>query len=240
MLISSIGFMPVKIVARMDTTISKEDYLKAIAEAESEGEPVIAAILVRWLRVTPAAVTMALRRLRRDGLVQVNGDGHVRLTPDGRRIADRIRFRHHLIERMLTELFGMEWYKVHDEAERLEHAVSADFEAKLIEKLGADGACPHGNDIHGDSAAQRRARGLVTLAELEPASGGVIESVFERDRALLEYFDARGLRPGSALHVTNRNPDETIALEVAGAAVLLGGGAAAKIWIRPEPSAISG
>ena len=221
----------------MDTTISKEDYLKAIAEAEGEGEPVIAAILVRWLRVTPAAVTMALRRLRRDGLVQVNGDGHVRLTADGRRIADRIRFRHHLVERMLTELFGMEWYKVHDEAERLEHAVSADFEAKLIEKLGENGVCPHGNNIRGDNASQRRARGLVTLAELEPTYGGVIECVFERDRALLEYFDARGLRPGRGVRVTQRNPDETIGLEIDGAAVLLGGGAAAKIWIRPQPAA---
>jgi DtxR family Mn-dependent transcriptional regulator len=218
----------------MDTTTSKEDYLKAIAEAEGEGEPVIAATLVRWMRVTPAAVTMALRRLRRDGLVQVTGEGYVRLTADGRRIADRIRFRHHLIERMLTEVFGMEWYKVHDEAERLEHAVSPDFEAKLIEKLGAAGVCPHGNDIQGDTAAQRRDRGLITLAELEPAAAGVVESVFERDRALLEYFDARALRPGSVVRVAQHNPDETIGLEVAGSAFVLGGAAATKIWIRPH------
>jgi DtxR family Mn-dependent transcriptional regulator len=221
----------------MDTTISKEDYLKAIAEAESEGEPVIAATLVRWLRVTPAAVTMALRRLRRDGLVQVTNEGHVRLTADGQGIADRIRFRHHLVERMLTELFGMEWYKVHDEAERLEHAVSRDFEEKLIEKLGANGACPHGNDIRGDTAAQRRERGLRMLAELEPGSQGVIESVFERDRALLEYFDGRGLRPGSLVRVTQHNPDETIALEVGGTAFLLGGTAARKLWVRPQARA---
>jgi DtxR family transcriptional regulator, Mn-dependent transcriptional regulator len=221
----------------VDTTISKEDYLKAIAEAEGEGEPVIAATMVRWLRVTPAAVTMALRRLRRDGLVQVTGEGHVRLTSDGRQIAERIRFRHHLVERMLTELFGMEWYKVHDEAERLEHAVSPDFEAKLIEKLGADGACPHGNDIRGDTAAHRRDRGLVTLAELKPTSEGKIESVFERDRALLEYFDARALRPGSIVRVAQHNPDDTIALEVGGSEFLLGGTAATKIWLRPHAGA---
>jgi DtxR family transcriptional regulator, Mn-dependent transcriptional regulator len=217
----------------VETTISKEDYLKAIAEAEGEGEPMIAATLGRWLRVTPAAVTMALRRLRKDGLAEVTHEGHVHLTPAGRRIAERIRFRHHLIERMLSELFGMEWYKVHEEAERLEHAVSEDFEAKLIEKLGSDGVCPHGNDIRGESAEARRARGLRTLAELEPSTEALVESVFERDRTLLEYFDRRGLRPGSSVRVSAHNPDETIALEIGGSAVLLGCAAAAKIWMKP-------
>src|SRR5215475_5083458 len=73
------------------------------------------------------------------------------------------------------------------------HAVSADFEEKLIAKLGANGVCPHGNDIRGDGAAERRARGLVLLRELKPGTRATIESVFERDRSLLEYFDGRGL-----------------------------------------------
>src|SRR5262249_31214762 len=114
-------------------TVSKEDYLKAILEAEAEGENVISATLAHWLKVSAPAVTMALRRLKKDGLVQVRTDGHVQLTREGRAIAQRTVTRHHLIERMLHEVFGMEWYKVHDEAERLEHAVSADFEAKLEE-----------------------------------------------------------------------------------------------------------
>ena len=106
-------------------TVSKEDYLKAIFEAESEGEAVISATLANWLKVSPPAVTMALRRLKRDSLV-VSRDGRVRLTRQGRRIAKRVALRHHLIERMLTEIFGMPWYRTHDEAERLEHGVSAD------------------------------------------------------------------------------------------------------------------
>jgi DtxR family transcriptional regulator, Mn-dependent transcriptional regulator len=217
----------------METTVSKEDYLKAIAEAETDGEPVIAATLVRWLNVTPAAVTMALRRLRRDGLADVKKGGRVQLTAKGRDIAERIRFRHHLIERMLSEMFGMEWYKVHDEAERLEHAVSADFEEKLIAKLGANGICPHGNDIRGDGAAERRTRGLVLLRELKPGARATIESVFERDRALLKYFDERGLRPGIPIQVIHLNPDDTIQLETGASAALLGGSAASKIWVRP-------
>jgi DtxR family Mn-dependent transcriptional regulator len=220
----------------MDTTASKEDYLKTIAEAEADGESVIAATLVRWLGVTPAAVTMALRRLRKDGLASIGKDGHVQLTKEGRRIAQGIRLRHHLIERMLVEMFGMEWYRVHEEAERLEHAVSPAFEARLLEKLGPNGVCPHGNDICDDSPAQRKARGLVRLTELRPGSEGTVQSVFERDRALLEYLDSRGLKPGSRLRFAQANPDETVMLEVGGEPVLLGNAAAAKIWVKPGRS----
>jgi DtxR family Mn-dependent transcriptional regulator len=218
----------------VDTTISKEDYLKAIAEAESDGESVIAATLVRWLNVTPAAVTMALRRLRKDSLVGVDGNGRVRLTEDGRRIADRIRFRHHLIERMLSEMFGMEWYKVHDEAERLEHAVSSEFEARLIEKLGSKGVCPHGNDINRDGPAERRARGLQRLSELEPESSGIVQCVFERDRTLLEYLDKLGLRPGASVRVMEENPDATFRLSIGDSMCQLGAHAAERVWVRPS------
>ncbi|HEY7210955.1 MAG TPA: metal-dependent transcriptional regulator, partial [Bryobacteraceae bacterium] len=181
----------------------------------------------------PAAVTMAIRRLRRDGLVSVEPDGRITLTDGGREIAERIRFRHHLIERMLSEMFGMEWYKVHDEAERLEHAVSADFEEKLIARLGASGVCPHGNDIRGDGASERRARGLMLLRELKPGAKAKIESVFERDRSLLEYFDERGLRPGVEIRMLQVNPDDTIQFEAGKSSALLGARAASKIWVRP-------
>ena len=129
----------------MKITISKENYLKTIAEAESEGETVIAATLTRWLNVSAPAVTMAIKRLKRDGLIRVGKEGQITLAQEGKEIANRLLNRHHLIERMLTEIFGMEWYKVHDEAEQLEHAVSADFERRLVEKLGTGEACPHGN-----------------------------------------------------------------------------------------------
>src|SRR5207302_4280803 len=148
----------------MKITISKENYLKTIAEAEGEGEVVKAATLARWLRVSPPAVTMAIKRLKRDALIHVGAEGQLTLTESGREIANRLLQRHHLIERMLTEIFGMEWYKVHDEAEQLEHAVSADFERKLIDKLGTGQACPHGNRVVGNTPADRRSRGLKPLS----------------------------------------------------------------------------
>ena len=214
-------------------TVSKEDYLKAILGAESEGEEVIAARLADWLRVSPPAVTMALRRLKKDGLVRVQSDGQIRLNAAGRKIARKLTLRHHLIERMLTELFGMEWWKVHDEAERLEHAVSPDFEAKLLAKLGT-GACPHGNLSEQESPASRRRRGLVLLAEAAPGSAYKVSGIYERDRQLLEFLEARGIRPGATLKLTERNYDQTLALTTTAGNVSLGRAAAEKVWVSPQ------
>jgi DtxR family Mn-dependent transcriptional regulator len=212
-------------------TVSKEDYLKAILEAESEGETVISATLAHWLSVSPPAVTMALRRLKKDGLVRVQNDGHVGLTPAGRKIARKLTLRHHLIERMLSEMFGMEWYKVHDEAERLEHAVSRDFESKLLRKLGRGGACPHGNLSELESPASRRRRGLLLLAHAEPGRNYVVSGIYERDRQLLEFLEGRGVRPGGPIHVSGRNYDQTLSLTTDAGKVSLGRMAAEKVWV---------
>lgn len=214
-------------------TVSKEDYLKAILEAEAEGENVISATLAHWLTVSPPAVTMALRRLKKDGLVAVRADGRVQLTAEGRAIARRTVTRHHLIERMLSEVFGMEWYKVHDEAERLEHAVSADFEAKLREKLGSEGACPHGNNATPDSPTARRKRGWRLLSEAEAGKTYMVVSVYERDRELLEFLEHRGLRPGSTVHVAARNYDQTLALATDEGKSSVGQPVAEKVWVKP-------
>jgi DtxR family Mn-dependent transcriptional regulator len=215
-------------------TISKENYLKTIAEAENDGETVIAALLARWLNVSAPAVAMATRRLKRDGLIAVGRTGRITLTPAGQEIASRLIMRHHLIERMLTEVFGMEWYKVHDEAEQLEHAVSEDFERRLREKLGEDKPCPHGTRLRNDRPQDRRKRGLVPLAELEPERRAAVECVYERDRPLLEYLDSLGIRPGSRISVVAQNCDETYSLRVKDRVAPLGRRAAERIWVRPE------
>jgi len=216
-------------------TVSKEDYLKAILEAESEGETVISATLAHWLSVSPPAVTMALRRLKKDGLVKVQGDGHVGLTSAGRKIARKLTLRHHLIERMLAEIFGMEWYRVHDEAERLEHAVSPDFEARLLAKLGRGGACPHGNLSELESPGSRRRRGLVLLAHADEGKNYVVSGIYERDRHLLEFLEGRGVRPGARVHVAGRNYDQTLTLSTDAGTVALGRSAAERVWVTAEP-----
>ena len=215
-------------------TVSKEDYLKAILEAEAEGEAVISATLAHWLSVSAPAVTMALRRLKRDGLVSVLAEGRVHLTPEGREIARRLTVRHHLIERMLHEIFGMDWTKVHEEAERLEHAVSADFEARLLQKLGRGGICPHGNLMTPESPASRRRRGLTVLAHAESGKSYLVRSVYERDQKLLEFLDARGIKPGERIRLLDRNYDQTLTLSTQRGEVPLGNAAAEKVWVSTE------
>ncbi len=212
-------------------TVSKEDYLKAILEAECEGEQVIAARLAHWLSVSAPAVTMALRRLKRDGLVAVRQDGKIMLTAEGRDIARRTAMRHHLIERMLHEVFGMAWWKVHDEAERLEHAVSGDFEELLSRKLGSTGSCPHGNAATPEPPNTKRKRGLLPLSETLPGTRYAVQSVYERDRKLLEFLEQKGIRPGTSLSVQARNYDGTVSLAIGRKLTELGSPAAEKIWV---------
>jgi DtxR family transcriptional regulator, Mn-dependent transcriptional regulator len=213
-------------------TVSKEDYLKAIATAEAEDEKVISATLASQLSVTRPAVTAALKRLTRDGLARVGKDGQVRLTSAGRVVAQRTIFRHHLIERMLTELFAMPWHAVHEEAERLEHVVSPAFEKKLLEKLGRSDVCPHGNAWALKRASERRSKGLCPLHEAREKQSYVIASVFERDRNLLQFFDREGIRPGTVVAVQTKHYDGTTTLAIGNRCLRMGSPAAMKIWVK--------
>jgi DtxR family transcriptional regulator, Mn-dependent transcriptional regulator len=214
--------------------VSKENYLKAILEAEAEGHQVIPATLVHWLEVSAPAVTMALKRLKRDGLVEVGADRIVRLTQAGRETAYNTALRHHLIERMLSEVFGMAWYEVHEEAERLEHAVSPVFEAKLKEKLGEGGACPHGNAVLPETPEIRKQRGEVPLTEAAEGGCYTVISLHERDPKLLLFLHHMGIGPSSSFKVVKQNYDQTVSIELPTGVSILGRPAAEAIWLRPE------
>jgi len=213
--------------------VSKENYLKAILEAEAEGKQVIPAVLAHWLEVSAPAVTMALKRLKRDGLVTVEADGIVRLTAAGRETAYRTALRHHLVERMLSEIFGMGWHEIHEEAERLEHAVSPAFEAKLKEKLG-DGACPHGNAVLPESPAQRKSRGEIPLSEAAEGRRYTVISLHERDPRLLHFLHGAGIGPGQRLQVISQNYDQTVSIQLPTGDSILGRPAAEAVWLKPE------
>jgi DtxR family Mn-dependent transcriptional regulator len=214
--------------------VSKENYLKAILEAEAEGRQVIPAMLAHWLEVSAPAVTMALKRLKRDGFAEVDAAGIVRLTEAGRETAYRTALRHHLIERMLSEIFGMEWYEIHEEAERLEHAVSPAFETKLREKLGEGGACPHGNAVLPESPAERKERGETPLSEAQEGERYTVASLQERDPKLLLFLHRTGIGPGQSLRVVSQNYDQTVLIELSTGNSILGRPAAEAVWLRPE------
>ena len=106
---------------REKTSVSQEDYLKAIWEMLEEDHTPISSRLAEELNVTPPAVTAALKHMTRDGHVRVERSGKIDLTRKGRSIAERLALRHQLAERLLTEVIGLSWAKAHNEAERLEH-----------------------------------------------------------------------------------------------------------------------
>jgi DtxR family Mn-dependent transcriptional regulator len=214
--------------------VSKENYLKAVLEAEAEGHQVIPAMLAHWLEVSAPAVTMALKRLKRDGYVEVGDDGIVRLTVLGRETAYHTAVRHHLIERMLSEIFGMAWYEIHEEAERLEHAVSPAFEAKLRERLGEGGACPHGNAVLPENPAQRHRRGEIRLSEATAGRLYTVVSLQERDPKLLLFLHHSGIGPAQHLRVLSQNYDQTVSIELSAGNCVLGRPAAEAVWLHPE------
>ena len=213
-------------------TVSREDYLKAVIEAESEGHTVIPALLAQWLSVSAPAVTKAVKRLRQDGFLDSTRKGRLRLTGKGREAAHRTALRHHLVERMLSEMFGMEWHQIHAEAERLEHAISPAFEAKLIERLGEQGDCPHGNKVLPETPAQIKRRGLIALSEASDGQEYIVASLYERDAALLEFLHELGIGPKVKLRPVKRNYDETLQVQTPAGAVTIGLSAASRIWVR--------
>jgi DtxR family Mn-dependent transcriptional regulator len=129
-----------------DTT---EEYLESILAIEEEGVVPMRARLVERLGLSAAAVSETVGRLSEHGYVELHGDRSLHLTDKGRRLATTVVRRHRLAERLLVDVIGLEWEKVHREADRWEHAISADVEEKLVELLGDPATCPHGNPIPG-------------------------------------------------------------------------------------------
>jgi Mn-dependent DtxR family transcriptional regulator/predicted RNase H-like HicB family nuclease len=128
---------------------ASEEYLQAIYTLADEGASVIGARLASFLGVSAAAVSEMLHRLEREGLVDFDTRKEVRLTGSGKQAAARVIRRHRLAERMLVDLLGYEWWKTHEEAERIEHAMSEEMEERLARVLGDPQTCPHGNPMPG-------------------------------------------------------------------------------------------
>lgn len=216
---------------RDKTSVSQEDYLKSIWEMLEEAQTPISARLAEDLRVTPPAVTAALKRMTRDGHVRVQRSGCIDLTRKGRAVAERLALRHQLAEMLLTEVIGLSWAKAHDEAERMEHAISPEVEVLLLKRFGNKKSCPHGVPMRG-GIAKLRQRGAVLLAELRPKESGEIVCVYEKDRQFLEFLEGLHLRPTTRVEVLKREYDETMTLRADKKKLHLGKPATTRIWVR--------
>jgi len=181
-----------------------EEYLQAVYTLADEGGQVIGARLAEFLRISPAAVSEMVHRLERDGLLQLDERKEVRLTDRGFSAASRVVRRHRLAERMLVDLLGYEWWKTHEEAERIEHAMSQEMEERLVRVLGDPQTCPHGNPMPGTTP--RATRPLERLAVGERATVERIPDQFEHEPGFLEYLDTQGVRPGVTLEMIEQRP----------------------------------
>src|SRR2546429_985663 len=211
-------------------------YLEAIYYMWSEGEPLRSARLADWLGVSRPTVTIALRRMARDGMVRMTRSKEIELTPAGMTSAESIVRRHRIMERWLTDGLGLDWVTADAEAARLEHAVSDVVEQRLYEVLGRPMTCPHGNPIPGYSEASPREERLSSLAPGQGATITRVSEVAEREAPLLlAYLSHRDLTPsrevsveetdvaGTPLRVRETERDVTLSHETA-----------SKIWADPQ------
>jgi DtxR family transcriptional regulator, Mn-dependent transcriptional regulator len=219
---------------RDKTSVSQEDYLKAIWEMLEEQQTPISARLAEALDVTPPAVTAAVKRMARDGHLKVQRGGAIQLTAQGRKLAQHLMLRHQLAEMLLTEVIGLSWTKAHAEAERLEHAISPEVEALLLKRFADHKTCPHGVPING-SVVQLREQGGVLLSNLRPNESAEILCVYEKDEGFLEFLENLHLRPSTKIEVLKREYDETLTLRAAGHTMHLGKPATTRIWVRRLP-----
>jgi DtxR family Mn-dependent transcriptional regulator len=216
-----------------------EEYLETVYNMNMEDEVVIGARLAEKFRVAPPTVTEMLKRLVRDGYIEMDSKRQVTLTEAGNRAAEAVLRRHRLTERFLVDMLGMQWHQVHEEACRLEHFISGAVEARVISTLNNPTTCPHGNPIPGSVANARnylkdhKAVRLSTLAHREQATILCISEVVEDEEALILYLHEKGLTPGTLLTVLTPvgEGEEQFMLQVGEREVSISKAVADKIWV---------
>jgi DtxR family Mn-dependent transcriptional regulator len=184
---------------------STEEYLEAIYRLEREGPGVTTSGLAAELGVAPASVSGMLKKLDADGYIEHRARGEAKLTREGLVVAVRVLRRHRIAERFLVDILGMPWDEVHDEACRLEHAISQNVEDRLIAFLGDPQVCPHGHPIP-PSDLSDPVRPGVPLAQLAPGEDARVFGVTEELSEILRYLGEIGLRPGADVRVLEKAP----------------------------------
>ena len=205
-----------------------EEYLQAIYTLADENGSVISARLAAFLGVSAPATSEMVHRLERDGMVTLDERKELHLTATGQTAANSIVRRHRLAERFLVEVLGFAWWKTHEEAERLEHAMSPEMESRMSAVLGDPQTCPHGNPMPGVIAVPTRP--LETLHAGEGATVLRIPDQFEHEDGFLEYLDSQGVKPGVTLTLMEQGP-ALLRVEVDGTARSLRPDCGQKVWM---------
>lgn len=188
-----------------ELTQTVEEYLEAMFKLARSPDGISVSRLAAELHVAPSSASEMLGRLAAAGFVRRSPEGGVTLTPRGEREGARLVRRHRLSERLLADLLSLPWDRVHEEACRLEHALSPEVETLLAERLGNPATCPHGHEIpdEGGNLQEVAAR---PLAELRSGEAGVVARVDESDPELLRYLASLGLFPDAGVTVDSVAP----------------------------------
>jgi DtxR family Mn-dependent transcriptional regulator len=186
-------------------TVAEEEYLEIMFWLEEAGLPITGANVARAMQLSPPTVSEMVGRLEGDGYVERASDKTLAFTERGRKEAEAIVRRHRLIERFLTDVLGIPWDEVHEEAERLEHAMSPVLEERMKAAIGDAKTCPHGHPIYeGD-----REEGAL-LADVEPGASVLILRFENEAEELLHYLRQAGLHPELEGKVESSDDDEVV------------------------------
>ena len=215
-------------------TISIQDYLKNIYELTENGESASTNALARKLNISAPSVTGMVQKLAsaKPALVEYQKHQGVTLTKDGKRAALEVIRHHRLLEAWLVQTLGYSWDEVHEEAERLEHVISEDFEQRIAAAMGNPVRDPHGEPI--PSADLKMPFDYSTpLSALRPNQTATIQRVKSPDRELLRYLEGLGLVPGTRIEVTNYSPfDHNLTIKVGRKSSVLGLTITSKIYVE--------
>jgi DtxR family transcriptional regulator, Mn-dependent transcriptional regulator len=186
-------------------TVAEEEYLQIMFWLEEAGLPITGANIARAMQLSPPTVHEMIGRLERDGYVARAEDKSLTFTSDGREQARAIVRRHRLIERFLTDVLGIPWDEVHEEAERLEHAMSPVLEERMLAAIGDAKTCPHGHPI----VEGVREQGVL-LADVEPGASVHVLRFENEAEELLHYLKGTGIRPGLDGTLESMDDDEIV------------------------------
>jgi DtxR family Mn-dependent transcriptional regulator len=199
-----------------------EDYLETIYELHESGIPPMRARLVERLGVSAPTVSETVARLVREGYLTLDDQRVLELTERGLVAATAVMRRHRLAERLLVDVLKVPWHQVHEEAHRLEHAISETLEPYLVKVLGDPGTCPHGNPIPGSVNIVDTA-GQVALTDLAAGESAVVRRIdeeIEAKPAAMQALEDQLLMPGHAVTVVGPDGDDLLLSSDIGAARL--------------------
>jgi DtxR family Mn-dependent transcriptional regulator len=214
----------------MEPTVAEQEYLESLFWLFEAGLPMTGANLARAMQLSAPTVSEMLGRLERDGFISRDSNRTISFTDDGRVDAERLVSRHRMIERFLTDTVGVPWDDVHEEAEKLEHAMTPRFEAYIRAAVGEATTCPHGHPID----VGHRTDGA-PLADCEVGATVTILRFENEAEDLLHYLMEAGVAPERSGHVISTD-DDLITLELDGHETQVTKSVAETVTVRADPS----